>query len=96
VRLRVLVRQISQLKLMSAPQRLALFLLGLTERRSGPQTIQLACERRIIAGILGMTPECLSRSLRQLQELGVRGQGKRGLLIEDRERLQAFATGDGP
>jgi len=91
VRLRVLVRQISQLKLMSASQRLGRFLLGLTERRRGPQTVHLACERRMIAGMLGMTPECLSRSLRQLQAHGVHSQGKRAILVEDRERLRAFA-----
>ncbi len=89
-RLRVLVRQISQLKLMSAPQRLGLFLLGLTEPQDGPQTVQLMCDRRIIAGLLGMTPECLSRSLRSLQALGVRNQGKRGIVVEDREQLSAY------
>jgi CRP-like cAMP-binding protein len=89
-RLRVLVREITQLKLMTAPQRLGAFLLGLTTPRPGPQRIELACERRILARILGMTPESLSRALRQLQALGVRSQGKRGILIEDRTRLQVF------
>jgi CRP-like cAMP-binding protein len=45
----------------------------------------------MIAGMLGMTPECLSRSLRQLQAHGVHSQGKRAILVEDRERLRAFA-----
>ena len=90
VRLRVLVRQITELKVRTAPQRLALFLLGLTKARRGPETVHLMCERRIIAGMLGMTPECLSRSLRRLQELGVRSEGKRAIVIEDRERLRGF------
>jgi len=92
-RLRVLVQQIAQLKLMSAPQRVGSFLLGLTQRRAGRQTIRLACERRIIAGMLGMTPESLSRSLRQLRDLGVQSQGKRDILVEDPERLRAFVAG---
>ena len=91
-RLHALVREIAQLKLMSAPQRLANFLLGLTERRSGAQTVHLACERRIIAGMLGMTPESLSRSLRRLQSLGVRSQGKRDIVVDDPTRLRAFLT----
>lgn len=89
-RLHALVRQIALLKLMSAPQRLANFLLGLTARRSGPQTVHLACERRIIAGLLGMTPESLSRALARLRELGVHGQSKRGIAVDDPERLRAF------
>lgn len=94
-RLRVLVRQIAQLKLMSASQRLGSFLLGLTPRRPGRQTIQLPCERRVIAGMLGMTPESLSRSLRQLADLGVSGEGRSALVIAEPERLRAFVAGEG-
>lgn len=93
-RLRVLVRQLAQLTLMTAAQRLGSFLLGLAPRRAGPQTIRLACERRLIAGMLGMTPESLSRSLRQLRELGVRGEGRRDVVVEDPERLRAFVAGE--
>ena len=92
-RLRVLVRQLAQLKLMTATQRLGGFVLGLTKHQAGPQTIRLACERRVVADMLGMTPECLSRSLRQLRELGVHSQGKRDIVIEYPDRLRAFITG---
>ncbi len=91
-RLHALVRQITLLKLMSAAQRLANFLLGLSGRHTGPQTVHLACERRIIAGLLGMTPESLSRSLARLRPLGVRSQGKRDIVVDDPERLRAFLT----
>ena len=91
-RLHALVRQIALLKLMSVPQRLANFLLGLTARRPGPQIVTLACERRVIAGMLGMTPESLSRALARLRGLGVRSQGKRDIAVDDPERLRAFLT----
>ena len=91
-RLHSLVRQIALLKLMSAAQRVAGFLLGLCGPRAGAQTLHLACERRIIAGLLGMTPESLSRSLAQLRALGVRSQGKRDIAVEDPERLRSFVT----
>ncbi|MEI6558173.1 MAG: Crp/Fnr family transcriptional regulator [Rhodospirillaceae bacterium] len=89
-RLHALVRQIALLKLMGTAQRLATFLLGLTERRAGPQTVHLACERRIIAGMLGMTPESLSRALAQLRALGVHSEGKRDIVVSSPERLRAF------
>ncbi len=93
-RLHALVRQISLLNLMSAPQRLANFLLGLTGRRIGAQTVTLACDRRVIADLLGMTPESLSRSLRRLRELGVRSQGKRTIVVADPELLRRFSEGE--
>jgi len=93
VRLRVLVRQIAQLKLMSAAQRLGMFLAGLAGPGAGPHLVRLACERRVIAGILGMTPECLSRSLRQLRAEGVESRGRWKIVVQDSVRLKAFAMG---
>ncbi|CAK0777612.1 hypothetical protein WCLP8_570006 [uncultured Gammaproteobacteria bacterium] len=89
-RLRVLVRQIARLKLMTTPQRVGAYLLGLVNRSSGPATLNLACERRMIAGMLGMTPESLSRAFRSLALVGVHSQGKRTVHISSLERLRAF------
>jgi CRP/FNR family transcriptional activator FtrB len=94
-RLRGLVRQIVQLKLMTVSQRLGSFLLGMIGRRSGPQTLRLACERRLIAGMLGMTPESLSRALHHLREVGVSSPGPREILIGSPERLRGFVAGHG-
>ncbi len=93
-RLRALVGQIGQLKLMSAAQRLGLFLAGLAGSGPGPRVLRLACERRVIAGMLGMTPECLSRSLGQLRPMGVTSRGRWEIVVEDGPRLRAFATGE--
>ncbi|MBM3554164.1 MAG: Crp/Fnr family transcriptional regulator [Alphaproteobacteria bacterium] len=89
-RLRVLLRQIADLKLMSAPQRLASFLLGLADSRSGHATVKLNCERRIVASMLGMTPESLSRALRQLREIGVVSDARDRIDIADVEAVKAF------
>ena len=94
IRLHALVRQIARLRLMSAPQRLGDFLLGLAGRGPGPRTVHLACERRIVAGLLGMTPESLSRSLARLGPLGVHSQGRRDLVIDNPQRLRAFVAGE--
>ncbi|MEI6560103.1 MAG: helix-turn-helix domain-containing protein, partial [Rhodospirillaceae bacterium] len=93
-RVHVLVRQIAHLKLLSASQRLGDFLLGLTERRSGPQVVRLTCEHKVIAGMLGMTPESLSRSLRQLRTFGVVSHSKHEILVEDVNQLRAFTAGE--
>ena len=94
IRLHTLVRQIARLRLMSAPQRLGDFLLGLAGRGPGPRTVHLACERRMIADLLGMTPESLSRALARLAKLGVHSQGRRDLVIDSPQRLRAFVAGE--
>lgn len=84
---RLLVRQIKDLKLRSAPQRLAAYLLDLSSGRGG--TIELPEERRLLAGRLGITPESLSRAFAQLQGEGVSGRGKT-IVIADAEHLQRY------
>jgi CRP/FNR family transcriptional activator FtrB len=93
-RLRALVGQIARLKLMTTAQRLGAFLLGLAGRHTGPQTIQLACERRLIARMLGMSPESLSRALLHLRDLGVSSSGRHALTIADPDRLHRFVVDD--
>jgi CRP-like cAMP-binding protein len=69
--LKALVEQIEQIKLLSAPQRLADFLVRLCPVREGGCTIELPYEKALIANRLGMKPESLSRSLAKLRPLGV-------------------------
>lgn len=98
-RLRRLIMQIANLKLMTGPQRLAQFLAGLSERRSGPAsyaagTIQLPFEKQTIAALLGMTPESLSRAFRRLDDLGVHTLPGGEVKIPDVEVLRQFAEPD--
>jgi len=69
--LKFLVEQIEQIKLLSAPQRIADFLIGLCPLREGSCTVDLPYEKALIASRLGMKPESLSRALAKLRPLGV-------------------------
>lgn len=69
--LKALVEQIEQIKLLSAPQRIADFLVRLCPVREGSCSIELPYEKALIANRLGMKPESLSRALAKLRPLGV-------------------------
>jgi CRP-like cAMP-binding protein len=69
--LKALVEQIEQIKVLSAPQRVADFLVRLCQVREGACTIDLPYEKNLIASRLGMKPESLSRALAKLRPLGV-------------------------
>lgn len=69
--LKALVEQIEQIKLLSAPQRIADFLVRLCPVREGSTAIELPYEKALIASRLGMKPESLSRALAKLRPLGV-------------------------
>lgn len=68
---RLLVREIKDLKLKSASQRLALYLLGLTARRRGAVIVRLPHNKGLIAARVGVRPETLSRAFAQLKGRGV-------------------------
>jgi len=69
--LKFLVEQIEQIKLLSAPQRIADFLVRLCPVREGSCAVELPYEKTLIASRLGMKPESLSRALAKLRPLGV-------------------------
>lgn len=84
---RVLVAQIKDLKLKSGVERLRDYLLAQTDRDSGAAVIELTGSQKLLAGRLGMTPETMSRAMRQLRPLGVTSSGRR-IAIGDLERLR--------
>jgi CRP/FNR family transcriptional activator FtrB len=85
---RLLVKQIKELKLKSANQRLGCYLIAKAPVRDGAARFQLAEERKMIAARLGMTPESLSRAFAQLKTAGVSGRG-RNIEIADVAKLRA-------
>jgi CRP-like cAMP-binding protein len=87
--LKALVEQIEQIKLLSAPQRLADFLVRLCPVKEGGCTIELPYEKSLIASRLGMKPESLSRSLAKLRPLGV-SVDREHVSIVDVELLHRF------
>lgn len=84
---RQLVRQIKELKLKSASQRLGSYLIAKAPTREGATSYRLTEERKMIAAKLGMTPESLSRAFAQLKYAGVSGRG-RTIEIADVSKLR--------
>lgn len=88
--LKNLVDQIELMKVHSATERVAEFLLGLTDLRSGPITLALPYEKILIAHSLGMTPESFSRALAKLRGINVVVENDR-VVIGELARLVDFA-----
>ncbi|MDO8608055.1 MAG: cyclic nucleotide-binding domain-containing protein [Phaeospirillum sp.] len=86
---RMLVREVKDLKLKSAAQRLALYLLGLTVKREGSTIVRLPHSKSIIAARVGVRPETLSRAFAHLKERGVVVDGH-AVAIADIPGLRAY------
>jgi CRP/FNR family transcriptional regulator, transcriptional activator FtrB len=88
---RMLVSQIKDLKLLSAVERLSALLLALAPRGTGAVKAILPGNRKLVAGLLGVAPQSLSRAFAALRPLGVSGAG-REISILDAARLREFAN----
>ena len=73
----------------TASRRVASWLLENADRRLPGVT-----PRRVMAGLLGMRPETLSRALRSLAARGAIRHGRATIQILDRARLRSIAFGD--
>jgi CRP-like cAMP-binding protein len=93
-RLRMLVRQIAELKLKTTAQRLGSFLLTLSEAECGRVELRFPYDKKLVADQLGMKPESLSRALGKLAKLGVDSQPDNVVVIADIGRLRAFCVED--
>lgn len=82
-----MIRQIEQLKLQNGDERVAEFLLSLTDVVEGPASIALPFDKQLIAGRLGIKPETLSRAFGRLRDLGVEVSGP-DVVIRDVQALQ--------
>jgi CRP/FNR family transcriptional regulator, transcriptional activator FtrB len=83
---------LKSLKVRTSIERLADWLISAADQGNGNGEFRLPFGKRILASRLGMTPECLSRSLRALAAHGVRVRG-REVAVADRAALVAFAGG---
>lgn len=90
---RMLVREVKALKLKSTTQRLALYLMSLTTRRTGPAILWLPHSKGVIAARIGIRPETLSRAFAALRQHGVHISGTR-VSIEDVAALAEFCRQD--
>ncbi|HBB56375.1 MAG TPA: transcriptional regulator, partial [Hyphomonadaceae bacterium] len=86
---RGLVRTIKNQKLRSGVERLANYILTLRAKTGASDLIHLPHEKRVLAALLGMTPENLSRAFATLQAYGVDviGADLRICKLRDLERL---------
>ncbi len=69
------VKQLKNLKLRPAEERVGCYLLALVERHAPATAIRLPLEKRLIAGQLGMTRETFSRTLAAMARHGLRVAG---------------------
>lgn len=90
---RVLIRQIKDLKLRSASERLGAYLLALAPQRNGSATVKLSEERQLLAARLGMTPESLSRAFVQLKACSVNANGRQ-IHIANLDQLRTYCKYD--
>lgn len=90
---RGLVRALKNHKLRGGVERLANYLLALRASDNTGATVRLHFEKRILASLLGMTPENLSRAFAALQEHGVTVQGSL-VRIAKPAALEALAKPD--
>jgi CRP/FNR family transcriptional activator FtrB len=72
---RGLVRTVKNQKLRGASERLANYLLAEQVSQGGGPTLTLPHEKRVLASLLGMTPENLSRAFANLADYGVSVNG---------------------
>jgi CRP/FNR family transcriptional activator FtrB len=90
---RMLVRQVADLKLRSAAQRLGCYLLALAETQPESNRVSLSFDKKLLASRLGTRPEHLSRAFATLREYGVSTRGST-VVLRDPDKLAAFATPD--
>jgi len=88
---RLLISQLKDLKLLTATDRLSNLLLSLAPRRGGPAQVLLPGNRSLVAGMLGVAPQSLSRAFASLRPVGVSGGG-REITIADLNRLREVAS----
>jgi CRP/FNR family transcriptional regulator, dissimilatory nitrate respiration regulator len=93
MRLRMLVEQIEQLQVQSAPQRAGSFPLKLCPPGGGNASFKLPLEKSLVARRLGIQPETFSRALAKLRPIGVEVHGA-VVSIEDIDALREFCMED--
>lgn len=90
---RDMVKALTDMKLRQSAERLGNLILQQDLRQGGSGRVRLKAEKRLLASLLGMTPENLSRAFNVLGAHGVSVEGPL-VRIADRAALEAFARPD--
>jgi CRP-like cAMP-binding protein len=93
MRLHFLVKELRQLSVESAEQRLVSYLLELCPMDNNPATIELPAKKTVVAARLGLTPETLSRVLSRLRKSGLINVQRRIITINNPIALRRWAEG---
>ena len=92
-KLRRFTVQVENLTLKESPQRLAAYLLDVSDRTHGA-TVELDVAKGHLAGLLGTAQETLSRILRKMSDGGLIAVSGRRIAILDRPALEDLAAGE--
>ena len=87
---RSIVRHTKNLKLRTARERLAAYILQQVKSSGGGAGFTLPVEKRLLASYLGVTPESLSRLMKSLRDCGVHIEGQR-ITLTDASQLAEVA-----
>lgn len=90
---RDMVRALTDMKLRQSAERLGNLILSQERRQGGTGNVVLRAEKRVLASLLGMTPENLSRSFGILGDHGISVNGP-NITIVDRAALETYARPD--
>jgi CRP/FNR family transcriptional activator FtrB len=90
---RDMVRALTDMKLRQSAERLGNLILQQDHRQGGTGMVLLKAEKRLLASLLGMTPENLSRAFGALGGHGIAVNGAQ-ITISDRAALEAFVRPD--
>ena len=89
-RYRQVVKALKNQKLRTSVERLANYLIAADHHQGGGGSIVLTVDKRTLAGLLGMTPENLSRAFGTLKPYGVQVDG-RDIRLDDLDALTTLA-----
>lgn len=90
---RDMVKALTDMKLRQSAERLGNLVLQQDRRQGGSGLVRLKAEKRLLASLLGMTPENLSRAFGVLAAHGLDVDGAT-VRIADRAALEAFSRPD--
>lgn len=90
-RLRELTALVENLSLREVTERLASYIIFMSETRGRRDQIELELPRHELAALLGTVPETLSRAFAKLEQQGLISQDRRKILIQDRVGLRDVA-----
>lgn len=93
--LNTLINEFEQYKTMDVPRRLAIFLLEVLEKNPEQNSIDLPCNKTVLAAHLGVQPGTLSRAFNQLSEYGVKSDRSSHIVFEDIKVLQTYINSPG-